>query len=300
MYNISMRSFSLMLKDVPSEFIKSFTQLFETYSFMEIEYCALIAAPVIFAVFFVLKDDKNRWIKFLFLFFLFFVSRFVFLIALRSDIGAFRLVYFGKIGIIAFSLSVLMRLKQKYVKNFLFIWGVLSISLFVLTNFDIHKVQYLGFDAGRRYQKNLLDKVVTNENFKYEKKYISFTFGYPNFRNKFYNGRGLSSEMNEHAMVFYFDTINQLFWEENFTPVAVGAGILDNFSILRVNRDGGEFWNDQEYWLDNPENMKAIRMWLYTQAKVGDIYIDDKYILAVLDEVDFYKNRELVATSLDK
>jgi hypothetical protein len=91
-----------------------------------------------------------------------------------------------------------------------------------------------------------------------------------------------------------------LFWEENFTPVAVGAGILDNFSILRVNRDGGEFWNDQEYWLDNPENMKAIRMWLYTQAKVGDIYIDDKYILAVLDEVDFYKNRELVATSLDK
>ena len=50
--------------------------------------------------------------------------------------------------------------------------------------------------------------------------------------------------------------------------------------------------------------MKNIRYWLYTKAKPypsdDAIYIDDKYMLLVLDPLVFYKRRELVASELGK
>ncbi len=300
MYNISTKGIYEILQTVPFEMWYSIAQWFEPYSFMDGNYCVCLIIPIVLAMFLMFRSGKNKLFMILFWAFILFLSRFVFLIATKGEVSAFRLVYFGKIGVLAFALSIIMQNKEKCIKNILMLWGCVCLSLFVETNFYIHKVQYFGFVAGRKYQHKLLDKLVMNKNFKYEKKYISLTFGYPNFRNKFYNGTKNSGEMNGQTMVFYFDTINQLFWEEKFAPVAVGAGILNSASILRVNRDGGKYWGDDKYWTNNPENMKNIREWLYMKAKLGSVYIDDKYILAILDENDFYKNRELVATSLDK
>ena len=74
--------------------------------------------------------------------------------------------------------------------------------------------------------------------------------------------------------------------------------------LLKVDRDGGDKWKSGEFWMNNPENMKNIRYWLYTKAKPypdkNFIYIDDRYILLVLKSHEFYNYRELVARALDK
>ena len=58
------------------------------------------------------------------------------------------------------------------------------------------------------------------------------------------------------------------------------------------------------YWRNNPENMENIRYWLYTSARPypheNSIYIDDKYLLLILESYDFYNYRELVAMGLDR
>ena len=104
-------------------------------------------------------------------------------------------------------------------------------------------------------------------------------------------------------LVFEFDVANFLFWEKAKSPIIIGAGISGN-SIHRVDRDGKEKWRDKQYWSDNPENMEKIRYWLYTEAEpypsYKSVYVDDKYLILVLDKLVFYKYRELVATSLDK
>ena len=103
-------------------------------------------------------------------------------------------------------------------------------------------------------------------------------------------------------MVFEFDVVNFLFWEEEKSPVIIGAGISGP-GILRVDRDAGEKWKNASYWLNNPSNMENIKFWLYTKAKpypsYDSVYVDDKYLLLVLDRLTFDKNKELVARKLD-
>jgi hypothetical protein len=104
-------------------------------------------------------------------------------------------------------------------------------------------------------------------------------------------------------LVFEFDVANYLFWEEEKSPVIIGAGISGS-NLLRVDRGGKEKWGNSEYWKNNPENMEKIRYWLYMEAKPypsqNSVYVDEKYLILVLDPLVFYKHRELVSRALDE
>lgn len=88
------------------------------------------------------------------------------------------------------------------------------------------------------------------------------------------------------------------FWWGDHDWGYIKSGVFENY-ILRVVRERSSKWDDTDYWKNNPENMQNIRFWLYAQAKLNDVYIDDKYIIPVLDLEEFYKHRELVLKRLD-
>jgi hypothetical protein len=104
--------------------------------------------------------------------------------------------------------------------------------------------------------------------------------------------------MISYAIYHIFGIVSNLFWEERITPTAIEVGIEGrNLWHIGINEDK---WKDKAYWTDNPENMKNIRFWLYNEAKYNSVYVDDKYIIMVLDLQSFYKNRELLTLKLDK
>ena len=127
--------------------------------------------------------------------------------------------------------------------------------------------------------------------------------GQPNFRAKYYNDEFNTSEMVGYKFTFEFDVANYLFWEDEKSPVTIGAGISGR-DVLRVNKGDKKKWIDMEFWRNNPENMDNIRYWLYMIAKpypdINSIYVDDRYLILILDKYDFYNYREIVAKGLDK
>ena len=303
MYNIKTNSLVDIIINLPVEFLSSITQLFYGFSFMGLNYIIPLSLIVFLGVMSVLLNAKNKYITILGLIVLFLASRFAFIVSSHSEFAIFRLMYWGRLGIYVFCLVVLFKEKKKWLKNALFVLLGFFFFKFSITNFEIQKNQNLGFVAGRLYQKRLLDTIISSKNYNEKDEYISLNFGQPNFREKFYSDKYNTGEMLGLNLVFEFDVANFLFWEETKSPIIIGAGISGN-SILRVDRDGKEKWWDRQYWSDNPENMEKIRYWLYTEAEpypsYKSVYVDDKYLILVLDKLVFYKYRELVATSLDK
>lgn len=302
MYNIQTKSLSDIIKNIPYEIKMSVLQLFTFFSFMKIKYVLLLSLLVGVGVFVVFKDARNSLITLCLVVALFVSSRFAFLLSSNSQFAVFRLMYWGRMALYIAFWAVLMRKKDIWVKNFLFFMVVSVLSLFVVRNFEVQKVQNMGFVAGRLFQKRLLDTLIFNKDFNEKGDYISLSFGQPNFREKFYKDDINTGEMLGLNMVFEFDVVNFLFWEEEKSPVIIGAGISGP-GILRVDRDAGEKWKNASYWLNNPSNMENIKFWLYTKAKpypsYDSVYVDDKYLLLVLDRLTFDKNKELVARKLD-
>ena len=105
--------------------------------------------------------------------------------------------------------------------------------------------------------------------------------------------------MVEYPHLFYEDLINNLFLAENMHPVVIGAEIKDKF-IIRHPRGKKLKVITFDFWRNNPENMENVRFWLYNKAKGNSVYVDDKYIILVLDKKEFYQKRELVARALDE
>lgn len=301
MYNIKMRSIEEIIANIPLEFGRSVGQFFNIYTFMAWDYCILLFIPVA-AAFYLLyyKCNRSRVVLSLLLIGVLLCSRFAFLISPRSEVSAVRLEYFGRFGLGLFALSIIGRLRQKCSKNLFLLWGVVVLFLFAQTDFEIQKVQNFSFLAGRKYQERLVDRVVSHPNFVMEKKYIAFSFGNPNFQKHFLEGKNLLGEQIVYGLVFYHDVIKMLFWENMDEPVAIGTGI-NGKTILRVDHsDGGPYWLNSDYWQNNPENMSNMRYWLYMEAKQNGVYVDDRYIILVLDILNFYKNREFVVTKLDE
>lgn len=304
MYNIKTRDILDIIKSLPNEILNSIFQLFQCFSFMEYGYILPLSILVLVACFIVYKKSSSKcWIIFL-LISLFLASRFAFILSEGSGIAVFRLMYWGRLGLYIFAISVLMKQKDIWIKNLLFLLLIVFFFNNIVANFEIQKVQNLGFLSGRLYQKRLLETVVKNNNYDKDVEYISLNFGQPNFRKRFYNDKYMTGELIGYEMVFNFDVANYLFWEENRNQVIIG-GRIDGASLLMVNRDeGNEKWQNGTYWKNNLENMKNIRYWLYTKAKPypsdDAVYIDDKYMLLVLDPLIFYKKRELVINNLDK
>ena len=300
MYNIKVLGFFDIVKKMPREMLNALKVFFVARSFMEYGYIALQGVIVLVGVVKLYKQSKNKifvWVMFMAMLV---ASRFAFCISNSSEIGVFRVEYWGKIGVFAFFLALIMRDNSNVVRNFIYIWGIVFVAVFAMTNFYIQKVQYLGFVSGRKYQQRFVERVLSNKEFDFKNNYISYTFGYPNFRLRFVDDKYLTDEMTGKFMVFYFDIINNLFWEEGFSPVAVGVDLMARNAVLKVNRGNDKFWNSAS-WINNPENIKNIRIWAYdVNRKQDDVYVDDKYILNILDINKFYKNRESLIMGLDK
>ena len=303
MYNIKTKSLIDILLGLPLELWKSVEQLFYGFSFMEYSYFILLSIIVIVACCVLIKNAKNKYVVGLGIVLLLLASRFAFILSSHSEFAVFRLMYWGRLGLYVFGIVVLFKEKRTWVRNILFVVLCFFFFKFTVVNFEIQKVQNLGFIAGRMHQKRLIDTVVSNPNYEESHEYISLSFGQPNFREKFYHDKYNTGELLGLNLVFEFDVINFLFWEEEKSPVVVGAGISGN-TVLRVDRNGGEKWKNLEYWRNNPQNMENIRFWLYTKAKsypsYDSVYADDKYMILVLDPLVFYKHRELVARALDE
>lgn len=301
MYNIDMRGISGMLLHIPEEFLKSIGQLFDVQTFLGWDYCVLLVIPLSLAIWELYRIfSGKRLVLTLLVLSIFIASRFAFIAAERSEVGFFRMEYFGRLGLAVFALAILGRVNKLWVKNLYWLWGVLVLALFMIKNYEIQKIQFLGFYAGRQYQARLGERLATHPLFTLEQKYITFSFGYPNFRQHFLDDEYQTGEFAEKIMVFYSDIVTALFWEENVHPVAIGVGI-NGKSLLRVDRsNNGELWRNTDYWQDNPENIKNIRYWLYMEAKQNSVWVDDKYIILVLDMLDFYRHRELVLKKLDE
>jgi len=303
MYNIKTKGVFEILNTLPSEVGQSFLQLFHQFSFMGWWYLLPLAVIVITAVVIAFLKSENKVYAVFCLGALFLASRFAFLLSYHPEFAVFRLMYWGRLGVYIFGLSLLFKEKEKITKNILFFMLLCVGCCFVATNLYIQKVQNLGFVAGRMYQKSLVETVEKHEAFDKKSQYISLNLGQPNFRKKFYEDKYNTGELVELNLVFEFDVANFLFWEDEKSPVIIGAGVSGR-DILRVDRGGGDKWRDMRYWRDNPENMENIRYWLYTSARPypheNSIYIDDKYLLLILESYDFYNYRELVAMGLDR
>ncbi len=303
MYNLEVKSLSSMIIDFPFEVVRAFSQLLVCFSFLGMSYVLPLFLLVILSLVIVYRKSENKFFAIFGILLLFLSSRFSFIVSAQSEVALFRVLYWGRLGVYVFALCVLLKQSGKLVRNVLF-----SILCFVFFNFavlsaHIQKVQNMGFIAGRLYQKRLLDMVVMNDSFDVNNEYISLSLGQPNFREKFYPNKHNTAELTGLNFVFEFDVVNFLFWEYEKSPIIIGAGI-NGRNIIRVDRGGEEKWRDIEYWSNNPENMKKIRYWLYMIAKPypdkNFIYVDDKYIIVVLDKPIFYNHRELVAKSLDE
>ncbi len=301
MYNIKMRGLGEIIANIPAEAVRSVSQFFNVYSFLEWDYSALLFLPIIAAVCLLYSvRGKNGLILSLLLIGMCLSSRFAFLVSPRSEVSAVRLEYFGRVGLYIFALAVIARQQRQCWKNLFLAWAFCVMVLFIRTDFEIQKVQFLSFGSGRKYQARLIDRLVSHPKFVNEKKYISFSFGNPKFQTHFLDSKNLLGEKIVYGLVFYHNVISMLFWEDNDNPVAIGVGI-NGASILRVSQDlESPYWLDKDYWQNNPENMSNIRYWLYMEAKQNGVYVDDKYIIMVSDMLDFYKHREMVGRQLDQ
>ena len=302
MYNLELKSFREILVQFLPEAAKGVLQFFHKYSFLEQPYSILLSllfgSAVIYAFF--VSKGKKRGVVLLLLFAMIVVSRLFFLLS-KSDVAAFRMEYWGKLGLCLFALGILLRAKQRYIQNYLLLLIGAILVLFVNSNFEIQKVQSLGFNAARKYQARLVDDIVTHPQFEMKAKYLSFTFGYPKFRERYMlENKYNTGEMVGLDNVFPFDAINQLFWEDKQSPIVVGGGFFDNGGIIFSERNKRDENITADYWLNNAQNMQNIRYWLYTQAKYRKVYIDDKYIVQILSLPYFYKYRETAISSLSE
>ena len=301
MYNLTIRKPQEIAYQLPKEILRSISQNFHLYTFLDIPYCTLLFATFLAAIIITYRQAQNKPIYIILVLGLCVASRYAFILSSYADIAAVRLEYWGRLGLYLFALSILLNQTKQWIKNIVLIWALIMLSLFIKTDFEIQKVQYLGFTAGRKYQQRLVENLIAQDKFRQEKKYISLTFGNPSFRERYINDKYKTPEMVSDSFVFSFDVINFLFWEEKKSPISIGAGIWNGGkSILKVNRGDDEKWQDTKYWKNNPQNMQNLREWLYKEAKWNSFYIDDKYIIAILDVKNMLKYRNIVLNQLDK
>ena len=282
MYNLAMLSPQEIVHHLPTEMLQSVTQFFHPYTFLDTTYCVLLAVIFIAAIGITYHRAPNKWIYSALVLILCVVSRYAFILSARPDMAIVRLEYWGRLGLYVFALSILLNQTKQWIKNIVLLWGILTIGLFIKTDFEIEKVQYLGFNAGRKHQSRIQENILIHPAFKNETKYISYTFGAIPFRKRYYQDIYNTPEMTGYAIYHIFGIISNLFWEEKINPTAIEVGI-ERQNIWRIGLAHTDKWFDKEYWQNNPTNMKNIRFWLYHDAKYNSVYVDDKYIIMVLD-----------------
>ena len=294
MYNTQTANISTILINIPKELInsiyifnKSSITLGTTYS---IFYTTLLFAS--FSI--IINKAQNKLLTSLFLLLLLLTSRFVFIITPNANMAEFRIAFWGQLGIITFATITLLKSKSIFIKNLTFLFITSFIFIFIKTNIGIQKTQFLGFRAERLYHTRLFNTLTSHPNFDNNKKYSSLNVGYPQFHHRFHNKNIFTNELIGNT-VLPFDLTEKLFWEQEITPLTCKKGIWDN-----------KLWSVQDNkhlncFIKIPKS-NNIRYWIYTSDKTypnkDSIYIDDNYIIFLLDKKELYKHRELISKKL--
>ena len=298
MYNVRTNSVTEMIEKIPQAFFGFFSSIIDISQYLGWFYAFITIIFCFGASFLILKNISNKIIGFMMLSILFLVARVSYIVSPSAEVASFRIDYWYFMAIVAVSISVFMQSRRQWLKNLVFAMSLITLIVFIRTDYEIQKVALYKFKVERLFHKRLEENIVLHPNFDIKGGYGSLNFGYPDFfshvcKNNCQNYR---NEVLDN-LVLPSDLGYVLFWDEIKNPVSLKFGIW-----------GDLFWRVYDPFLRNTWNaekddkIQDISMWLYVQAKQyphqRSIYVDNKYLLLNLDEMFFYRNRGLLSTEL--
>lgn len=296
MYNLQIRGWREILPQIFSELIAPIQNIYLFIKTLGVGYAIFYGVVLSGAIIKLFWSARDRWVIFIGICGLLLASRLPFLFAVNASEAEFRIMYWGQLGLLAFSLSVLFNSNVLWLRNFLGLVCVVILFVFIKTDYELQKTQYFMFRAERLYHSRVGNSLLLNQDFKIDKKYIMLSLGYPNFKKHFcwdgclgYNNDVLSNT------VLPADLAPVLFWDDVIAPVRGRFGVWNNkFWTVEVAKGNELKMND--------ERINHLRWWMYQQATMypadSSVYLDDNLLVLMLDEVMFYKNRELVCKGL--
>lgn len=297
MYNTRMISHTELIKRFFYECMQAGAQLWLKYPFLDEGYWKILLFILLGGCIYTFYISENKKITFLLLMILFVASRTAFIVAEKAYLASFRLSYWGKLGLYAFAWSILLHSKKLLIKNLVFAVLVVCLWTFIQIDFEIQKTWNLGFKAERMAHARLSDRIMQNPAFNHQQKYVFLNLGIPFYKQRFYSGKTIMED-NELLSILTLpaDLGEILFWEEENNPVVLKLGVWEN-RLWRVNDQRFSVF-DAPYFNTDDDIFSRLRYWMYMEAapypSEKSIYIDNQYIVVVIDRGIFNKNRELV------
>ncbi|MCM1322693.1 MAG: glucosyltransferase domain-containing protein [Acetobacter sp.] len=296
MYNLQMRHFNELPEQILKELVAPLKNIGFFYQTLGIQYAMFYAGILGTAVFKMFYLSKNKMIVLLGIGGLFLASRLSFLLSASAYLAEFRVAYWGQLGILIVAMCFLFDTERQWQRNLLFASGFFFLFLFVRTDYDIQKVQYLKFRAERLYHTRLLERIFFHPNFDVTRSYVSLSVGYPNFKEHICGER--CSQFDNEVLsytVMPADLISALFWDDMHNPV----------SDSRMGVWGKRLWFVGAFVLkpeDIATKVRDIRWWMYREAEaypsLNSLYIDDAYLIMNLDELFFNQSKEIISKGL--
>ncbi len=292
MYNLQVRRIVDIFKQVGWEIIAPITNVGYFYRELGLVYAVFYMVVLGGAIFKFFSLSKNRVIVLGMIVCMFLASRFPFLLSSSAYLGEFRVAYWGQMGLLVVALYWAFSFNMRLVCNIslFFLW------IFIQTDYDIQKVQYLKFKSECLFQRRVLERISLNSNFNGENAYYTLNIGYPNFKGHFCLG-GVCARFDNELL------------DNTVLPADLGQilplGGPDTFVAKRLGFWGNRLWRVGmgQLTMDvGMEDINNIRWWMYQKAKVypnkEGIYIDDKFLIMNFDEKLFNKSKELILNGL--
>ena len=298
MYNMRTSPALEMVQKVPQEFLYGMQSIAEIYQDLGPFYAFFMLTICLGATVQIIKTIPNKIIAILGICTIILASRVAYLVSANAEYAKFRIGYWIFLGLSAVSLSILLNIKNQMAKNLMFALSLLTLCCFIKTDFEIEKIVSYKFNLERLYHKRIEARFFYQPNFDINGNYATLNFGYPNFLSHVcLDGcPNFNNEILDNT-ILPADLGYVLFWDEVKSPVALKFGIW-----------GKKFWKitdpvlKNDWQQDQQSNKQDINIWLYLQSKIyphqDSIYIDDKYILMNLEELNFNQNRGLLSREL--
>jgi len=295
MYNLSTYTVWEVLRHVPIELWASFTFLRDLQRFFGNMYLLFFAILFSVGLGIIIFKAKNKIIAIALIITLLLASRLSFLLAGASYIAYFRVCLWGELGLFFVFLAFLLRENTKVVRNFLFVCGIIFCSCFLRTDFEIQKVQWLGFYSERLFHKRVDEKLFSYPKFDLNNHYMVLNFGYPKLHHHFcYDGcKGFNNDVLDNTVLeAYFGDV--IFWDEVAKPRITKLGAWGGLMYFV-----GETPSNMSIYADN---VADLRYWAYVNARrypaETGIYVDDQFLFFMFDKMFFDTNREMVLDQL--
>ena len=300
MYNTRFDFWEGLIKRLIFEFFAFFTDIADFYKFGGWAFIFLFIVSLAVFFCFLFKKSTNK-ILFLVMFVgLILVSKIAFLLSEAAYIARYRVYYWGIAGFLMVMFCTVLQHNKRCVGNLYLSLVCATIFLFVNIDFEIQKLQYLGFRAERVFHKRLVENITLRSNYQNERKYVTLSVGYPDFRHRYCveNCAYLENEFLS-SVVLPTDLGLVIFWDENVQQTAARLGFWNN-----------QLWFVPSFNLDNAflqaneKNLYDLRQWLSIYVKKYpnplSIYLDDTYIIFNLDEILFNRHKLLIYENLVK